>query len=78
MLKPHTEAPSSLTIDLSGPEGNAFVLLGTAKNLARQHRLDPEPILQEMMAGDYAHLVRTLDRHFGHCLVLIEPPGGLA
>ena len=27
---------SGITIDLTGPQGNAFYLLGTAKNLAKQ------------------------------------------
>ena len=29
-----------IEIDLTGPDGNAFVLLGKAKNLAKQLELD--------------------------------------
>ena len=66
-----------ITIDLSGPEGNAFVLMGYAERLAKKHGLDSKAIIGEMMSGDYPNLVRTLDRYFGHYLILIEPEGGL-
>ena len=77
IVKPHTRPQKEIEIDLSGPEGNAFVLMGYAERLAKEDGLDPEPILAEMMSGDYPNLVRTLDRYFGHCLILIEPEGGL-
>jgi len=57
-------------IDLDGPQGNAYYLLGTAKQLAMALSLDPEPILKEMQAGDYEHLVATFDRHFGDFVTL--------
>lgn len=57
-------------IDLSGSQGNAFYLLGTAKQLALALSLDPEPILKEMQAGDYEHLIATFDRHFGDFVTL--------
>lgn len=72
---PHPQ--KEITIDLSGPDGNAFALMAYARRLAKDHGLEPEPILAEMMSGDYPNLVRTLDRYFGHCLILIEPEGGL-
>jgi hypothetical protein len=72
---PHPQ--KEITIDLSGPDGNAFALMAYARRLAKEHGLEPEPILAEMMSGDYPNLVRTLDRYFGHCLILIEPEGGL-
>ena len=77
IVKPHTRPQKEIEIDLSGPEGNAFVLMAYAERLAKEDGLDPEPILAEMMSGDYPNLVRTLDRYFGHCLILIEPEGGL-
>lgn len=59
-----------LEIDLTGPDGNAYVLLGTAHRLANQLNLDAKAILAEMKAGDYEHLVATFDRHFGHIVTL--------
>ena len=59
-----------ISIDLTGPDGNAFVLIGTATKLARQLGLDGKAIQTEMMKGDYEHLVATFDKHFGHFVTL--------
>ena len=59
-----------IEIDLTGPDGNAFVLIGTATKLARQLGLDGKAIQAEMMAGDYEHLVATFDKHFGSFVTL--------
>lgn len=52
-------------IDLSGPEGNAFALMGIARNLAKQLDLDGSAITKEMMRGDYRDLCETFEKHFG-------------
>ena len=57
-------------IDLTGPDGNAFVLLGKAKGYARQLGLDGSKIQAEMMEGDYEHLVETFDKYFGAFVIL--------
>ena len=77
MIVPAQSQPQQLVLDLSGPDGNAFVILGHAKRMAEICGLDPNPILEDMMSSDYTHLVRTFDKHFGHCVTLIEPEGGL-
>ena len=61
---------SQPVIDLTGPEGNAFVLLGYAKKYARQLELDEDQILGEMKIGDYEHLVETFDKYFGDYVIL--------
>lgn len=61
---------SGIEIDLTGPNGNAFYLLGTAGNLAKQLGLNSKEIQSEMMKGDYEHLVETFDKHFGHFVTL--------
>lgn len=53
------------TIDLSGPNGNVFYLIGRAKRLAKELGLDPEAIADDMMSDDYDHAVETFDKHFG-------------
>lgn len=56
------------SIDLSGPEGNAFVLLGYARDLGRQLGWDSERVQQvqsEMQSGDYENLLTVFDREFG-------------
>ena len=57
-------------IDLTGPDGNAFVLLGYAKSLAKQLALDGNKIQSEMMAGDYENLIKVFDKHFGEFVTL--------
>jgi hypothetical protein len=68
MIKSKTK--SGIEIDLTGPDGNAFVLIGTASKLAKQLGLDSKVIETEMMNGDYEHLVNTFDKHFGHFVTL--------
>ena len=52
-------------IDLNGPEGNAFCLMGYARRFAGQLGLDSRKITQEMMSGDYENLLKVFDRYFG-------------
>jgi hypothetical protein len=59
-----------IEIDLTGPDGNAFVLIGTAGNLAKQLGLDAKAIRTEMMNGDYENLVNVFDKHFGNFVTL--------
>jgi len=59
-----------IEIDLTGPQGNAFYLLGTASNLAKQLGLDTDVILNEMKSSDYDHLVKTFDKYFGNFVTL--------
>ena len=61
-----------IVIDLTGPEGNAFVLLGKAKGFAKQIGLDSEAIQEKMMEGDYEHLVKTFDKYFGTFCTLLR------
>ena len=61
---------SGIEIDLTGPNGNAFYLIGAAKNLAKQLGLDSKPIISEMTAGDYEELINAFDKHFGNFVTL--------
>jgi hypothetical protein len=69
MIKKKNES-FGIEIDLTGPNGNAFYLIGAANNLAKQLGLDSKAIKAEMMRGDYEHLVNTFDKHFGHFVTL--------
>lgn len=61
---------TSITIDLSGPQGNAYYLLGTAKNLAKQLELDGDEITKQMTSGDYENLLEVFDSNFGMFVTL--------
>jgi hypothetical protein len=57
-------------IDLQGPEGNAFVLLGYADQWSNDLGLDPAEILADMMSGDYDHLLSVIEKHFGDYIIM--------
>ena len=59
-----------LVIDLTGPDGNAFVLLGYAKKFAKQLNFDDKKIIDDMTSGDYEHLLKVFDRYFGSFVIL--------
>jgi hypothetical protein len=57
-------------IDLTGPQGNAFFLMGQADRYARQLGLDNDMIISEMMSGNYENLINVFDRYFGDYVIL--------
>ena len=60
-------------IDLTGPDGNAFYLLGTAMNLCKQIDLSSsrtEEILDELKSSDYENLIKVFDKYFGKLIDL--------
>lgn len=57
-------------IDLNGPDGNSFVLMGHAKRYAKQLGKESKPIIEEMMSGDYEHLLAVFEREFGDYVTL--------
>jgi hypothetical protein len=52
-------------IDLSGPCGNAYYLLGKAKEFSEILGLDSEIVLEQMKSSDYEHLVEVFKYYFG-------------
>jgi hypothetical protein len=69
-IKSIEEMDNGYVIDLTGPDGNAFALLGQAKGLCRQLDLDYEEVSAEMKSGDYDNLVETFDKYFGDFVTL--------
>ena len=59
-----------MVIDLTGPQGNAFYLMGFASKNARKFGLDGSAILTEMKSGDYENLVTIFDKYFGEYVIL--------
>ena len=70
MIRKKQENYGPIVIDLTGPDGNAFVLLGKAKGFAKQLELDCDKIIDEMTQSDYEHLVETFDKYFGKFVIL--------
>ena len=60
-------------IDLTGPDGNAYYILGTAMNLCKQIDLSSsrtKEILDEMKSSDYENLIKVFDKYFGKLIDL--------
>lgn len=62
--------PSRQELDLNGPDGNAYMLLGYAKKLADELGLSWNEPRDEMTSGDYEHLVSVFDENFGEFVTL--------
>ena len=69
-IKSIDEMPSERSIDLTGPDGNAFVLLGQAKRYAKQLDMDFDLIKKEMISGDYENLINIFEKYFGSFVTL--------
>ena len=73
MIKTKEKQPyKKREIDLTGPEGNAFFLLGTARKWGNQMGLDTEELLEEMQSDDYENLIKVFDKNFGSICDLIR------
>lgn len=56
-----------VTVQLTGSDGNAFMLIGACSRAARKAGLTQEQIKEftsEAMAGDYDHLLRACMTYF--------------
>lgn len=77
MIKSIDEKKGPIEIDLTGPDGNAFALMGIAKQptkLLNERRgaeyLNYKEIQADMMSGDYEHLLGVMEKHFGSIIVM--------
>lgn len=69
MIKCRSEMqPRGIEIDLLGPEGNAYVLMGYARRLGRQlgwSKAHVDAVVKTMMMSDYEGLLITFEEFFG-------------
>jgi len=73
MIREKQPTNGPIIIDLTGPQGNAFALMGIAKNLGRQLDLtleETDKLIQDMMSGDYENLLQVFDNAFGAFVIL--------
>jgi hypothetical protein len=60
--------PSKIQLDLQGPEGNAFALMGKLTAILDREGRDKKEIdalIQKMMSKDYKNLVMIFEREVG-------------
>lgn len=77
MIIDRSEMPGQgkIMIDLTGPEGNAYVLIGYAQSLGKKLGWDKKAIklvVELMMMGDYDNLLKVFDHHFGDYVILYK------
>ena len=72
MIRKKQEHTGPIVIDLTGPNGNAFALMGYAKRFAKQLGWKDKgaALINEMMEGDYENLVQLFDNAFGEFVIL--------
>jgi hypothetical protein len=63
-MEEQTEIMSKPVLKLLGRDGNAFAILGAASKVAKANKMDWPKIQEEMMAGDYNHLLQTAMKYF--------------
>jgi hypothetical protein len=64
MIKNQT--PPKFTIDLDGPDGNAYALIAYARRFSNIiEGCDFNSISAEMTSGDYKNLVSVFNKYFG-------------
>lgn len=70
IVKKEEKPEQRIEVDLTGPDGNAFVLMGLAKRWAKDLGLDGEMINKEMMMGDYENLLDVIEHYFGDYVIM--------
>jgi len=75
MIKKKEKTPiqKTIEIDLTGPDGNAYVILGLAKKLCKEFGMTKtyeKDLLDEMMSSDYENLIKTFDKSFGSVVTM--------
>lgn len=64
-----------IEIDITGPDGNAYALLGNARSLAKQldwSKEESNALLDRMRSGDYENLVEEFDKAFGEYVDILR------
>ena len=62
-----------IVLDLTGPEGNAFYLIGVARKLATQFEYTKdkiESLTKDLMSGSYEDLILKFDNEFEEYVIL--------
>ena len=72
MIKSKETKSKGIEIDLTGPDGNAYVILGLAKRLCREFDIPFKPLMEKMTSGDYENLIKVFDNKFGSFVTMYK------
>lgn len=72
MILEKPQSPKMLEIDLTGTDGNAYALMAYAKRFATELGWKDKgaALINEMMSGNYEHLLEVFDNAFGDYVIL--------
>lgn len=70
MILDKPKSTGVITIDLTGPDGNAFHLVAMASSLCKVMGKDAEDVVSRMRGGDYENLLQVFDQEFGDLVIL--------
>ena len=73
MIKKKETQNKGIEIDLTGPQGNAFYLLGLASRWAKELQFSDsyrKQMLEKMKSSDYENLIKVFDDEFGSIVTL--------
>ena len=73
MIKSKEYKNKGIEIDLTGPQGNAYYLLGLASRWSKELQFSDsysEDMLEIMICSDYENLVKVFDDEFGSIVTL--------
>jgi hypothetical protein len=59
-----------MVVDLNGPDGNSFSLIGLVYRLSKKLGLDEQTICDEMTVSDYENLLNVFNNYFGDYVIL--------
>jgi hypothetical protein len=66
------EEKQGIEIDLTGPDGNVFYLIGIGGRLCKQLKLNSDVFTRKMMSGDYENAVNVFEEYFGDYVTLYK------
>ena len=75
IIKKEDMKEKGITIDCTGPDGNAYYLLNACKTMGKLmdwNDKEIEKVMDEMKSSDYEHLIQTFDKNFGFYVTLIR------
>lgn len=75
ILEKSKQPHQRIQIDLTGPDGNAYVLMGYAKQYGKELSMSKEEIetmISEMKMSDYENLIEVFDGYFGEFIDLLR------
>jgi len=70
MIKSKIEKSQAIEIDLTGPDGNVFNLIGVGRKLCKQLGLSSDEFTSRMTSGNYDNAVNVFEEYFGEFVTL--------